>query len=62
MGLIQDNDTLTEAAIQEMMKIPFGKAGTQNKCIGRILYYHPPKKKTKTFGLNFQNPFRLHRY
>jgi hypothetical protein len=28
MGLIQDNDTLTEAAIQEMLKIPFGEAGT----------------------------------
>lgn len=27
MGLIQDNDNLTEAAIQEMLKIPFGEEG-----------------------------------
>lgn len=27
MGLIQGNDNLTEAAIQEMLKIPFGEEG-----------------------------------
>jgi hypothetical protein len=28
MGLIQDNDALTDAAIQEMLKLPIGQEGT----------------------------------
>lgn len=55
MGLIQDNDTLTEAAVQEMLKIPFGKAGTQNKI---ALVGDEPTKQTKKHCLKFANPFQ----
>lgn len=33
MGLIQDNDTLTEAAIQELLKLPIGQEGIQTSLL-----------------------------
>ncbi|KAI8576073.1 hypothetical protein K450DRAFT_258770 [Umbelopsis ramanniana AG] len=50
MGLIQDNDTLTEAAVQEMMKIPFGKAGfidNENNGGWLLSKYHELKGSTE---------------
>ncbi|GAB5589005.1 Superkiller protein 3 [Umbelopsis nana] len=48
MGLIQDNHTLTDAAVQEMLKIPFGEAGfDENSASWLLSQYHQLQGSTE---------------